>query len=101
MDYYLIFGMVAVAMIAFIGFTTSVKNESKKEQSLFQELNISITQLNDEIRRMNETTARNEKRIEKHGQQIDELDKRVCEIDNRVSLSDLKILSIEKAIDKA
>lgn len=101
MDYYLIFGMVVVAMIAVLGFITSIKNEGKKEQSLFEQLNISITQLNDEIRRMNDITVSNEKRIEKHGKQIDDLDNCVSDIEKQVSIHDLKISNIEKSIGKA
>lgn len=101
MDYYLIFGMVVVSLIAVMGFIASIKNEGKKEQSLFEQLNIAITQLNDEIRRMNDITAANERRIEKHGRQIDDLDSQVCDIEKQVSIHDLKISNIEKSIGKA
>ena len=75
MDYYMVLGMVVVALIAVLGFYFSIKKEIKSDLQSnagpIQELNLSITRLNDHIDHMVVMDENRDKRIEKHGQQID------------------------------
>lgn len=91
MDYYLIFGMVVVAMIAIFAFIHSIKQETIKEQNIFLDLKICITQLTDEIKNMNDTNRSHERRIEKHGLQIDALGDRVAEVEHKQFMFDSEL----------
>lgn len=86
MDYYLIFGMVAVALIAILGFIYAVKDRTKKEVEIFTELKICITQLADEIKAMRDSDARRDKRIDIHGDKIDRLDNRVGTLETKMDM---------------
>lgn len=86
MDYYLIFGMVAVALIAMISFVYAVKDKTKKEVEIFTDLKICITQLTDEIKAMRENDAKRDKRIDIHGDKIDKLDNRVGTLETKMDL---------------
>ena len=91
MDYYMIVGMVVVAVIAIFGFTNSIKKETIKEQNIFLDLKVCITQLTDEIKSMNDTNKNHEKRIEKHGMQIDALGKRMTEVEHKQFMFDSEL----------
>ena len=86
MDYYLIFGMVAVALIALLGFIYVIRQNAQKEVEIFTELKICITKLTDEIKAMRETDATRDRRIDKHGDQIDKLDNRVGKLETKMDL---------------
>ena len=91
MDYYMIVGMVVVAVIAIFGFTNSIKKETIKEQNIFLDLKVCITQLTDEIKSMNDTNKNHEKRIEKHGMQIDALGNRMTEVEHKQFMFDSEL----------
>lgn len=73
MDYYLILGMVAAALIAISGFVWSIKKSTKEELETFQSLNLNIAKLNQNFEYMKEADQNRDKRIDKHGKEIDEL----------------------------
>lgn len=86
MDYYLIFGMVAVALIALLGFIYVIRQNAQKEVEIFTDLKICITKLSDEIKAMRETDTTRDKRIEKHGEKIDKLDNRVGKLETKMDM---------------
>lgn len=90
-DYYMVVGMVLIAVIAIFGFTNSIKKETVKEQNIFLDLKVCITQLTDEIKSMNDTNKNHEKRIEKHGMQIDTLGNRVTEVEHKQFMLDTEL----------
>lgn len=83
MDYYVIFGMVAVCLIAMLGFIISIKNETKKEQEVFNKLDIGITKLTTTIDNINADNKRRDLRIDKHGEQIDDIDHRLVVVETK------------------
>lgn len=76
MDYYLILEMVAVALIALIGFLNSFKKSIEEERKPIQDLNISAVKLNENFKHMLENDEVRNHRITKHGEEIEELKNR-------------------------
>lgn len=93
MDYYLIFGMVTISLIAILGFVISIKNETKKEQDIFSKLEISITKLNGTIDKLNADNDKRDKRIDKHSEQIDNIDHRLVVVETKQNDCDYKRVS--------
>lgn len=98
MDYYLIFGMVAVALIAIAGIYFKIVSDTKANQKPLNDLNINIIRLSESIDHMRENDVVRDKRIEKHGEEIDSLEKRVYETEHELSNHETRIKSIEKKI---
>lgn len=102
-DYYLIFGMVVVAIIAIYAFIRSVKNDEKSDEeekdkiiNLLHDLEICITRLNEQLKKMSENDSVRDKRIEKHGNEIDELKTKTVENEHVLANHETRIKSLEQ-----
>ena len=95
MDYYLIFGMVVVALIAIYGIYKSIQKDAEARQKPLNDLNINIIKLSESIDAMHQRDVIRDKRLEKHGQEIDELDDRVHEAEHILSNHETRIQSLE------
>lgn len=98
MDYYLIFGMVAVAMIAILGFIYSIKKSAYDENKPIQDLNITITKLNENFEHMLENDAIRDKRIGKHGEEIDENKDKIVNLEKVVDRHEIRLGNLENQI---
>lgn len=95
MDYYLIFGMVAVAMIAMIGLMSNIKKSVAEEKQPIQELNITITRLNANFEHMLENDMIRDRRIGEHGKEIDENQRQIQNLEKVTDLHELRIGALE------
>lgn len=86
MEYYAVFGMLGVALIAIIGFLISIKNNIKEENKPIEELNVTITRLNANFENMLDNDKVRDKRIENHGKEIDDLKENVNNHETRISI---------------
>lgn len=93
MDYYMIVGMVLVAISVLFTFYLNVKKDlatdedrRTKELEALNQLNINIVKLSSSIENMKEKDLVRDKRIDKHGEEIDEANKQIQE--NKVKLTD-------------
>lgn len=86
MDYYAVVGMVAIALIAMVGFFISIKKSISDERKPMEDLNINITKLNTNFENMLEQDKIRDKRIEKHGVEIDEIEKTVNNHEARIKV---------------
>lgn len=96
MDYYLIFGMVAVCIIAIFGFMSSIKKSVSEEKQPIQELNITITKLNANFEHMLENDIIRDKRIGVHGKEIDENQKQIQNLEKVVDRHEIRINNLEE-----
>ena len=101
MDYYLIFGMVVVALVAIVGFLMSIKKSIMDERKPMEDLNVSITRLNVNFENMISQDKVRDRRIENHGREIDELVEAQHENDLKFADHDsrLKILEHKREVD--
>lgn len=86
MEYYAVFGMLGVALIAIIGFLISIKNNIKEENKPIEELNVTITRLNANFENMLDNDKVRDKRIENHGKEIDDLKENMNNHETRISI---------------
>lgn len=86
MEYYAVFGMVGVGLIAIIGFLISIKNNIKEENKPIEELNVTITRLNTNFENMLANDKVRDKRLETHGKEIDDLKEDVNNHETRISI---------------
>lgn len=86
MEYYAVFGMVGVGLIAIIGFLISIKNNIKEENKPIEELNVTITRLNTNFENMLANDKVRDKRLETHGKEIDNLKEDVNNHETRISI---------------
>lgn len=86
MEYYAVAGMVAIALIAMVGFFISIKKSISDERKPMEDLNINITKLNTNFENMLEQDKVRDKRIEKHGVEIDEIKKTVNNHEVRIKV---------------
>lgn len=100
MEYYTIFGMVVVALIAMVGVYYAVKTNTEKSMQVIHELNLSITKLTAAIENMQKEAQVTNKRLEKHGKEIDELKDKVIEAEHILSNHEARLVSNRKEIDK-
>lgn len=100
MDYYLIFGMVMVSLIAILGFLgsmrKSIKDEAEKRNEPINDLNLTITELNVHFKHMLENDVVRDKRLDKHGQEIDKIVEKQRENEKTLGNHELRITTIEK-----
>lgn len=94
MNYYAVAGMVAIALIAMIGFYASIKKTLNDERKPMEDLNVNIVKLNSNFEHMLAQDKVRDKRIEKHGEQIDNLEK-------EVNLHETRITVLEKQVRDA
>lgn len=110
MDYYLIFGMVMVSVIAILGFLMSMrksikdeaekrKEESEKRNKPINDLNLTITELNVHFKHMLENDVVRDKRLDKHGQEIDKIVEKQRENEKTLGNHELRITTLEKRED--
>lgn len=85
MDYYLIFGMVVASLISVLSFIWAIKSNSQKEQEIFTELKICITELKDEIRAMRDNDTTRDKRLDKHDERLDSIEGRVSTVETKMN----------------
>lgn len=86
MDYYTVFGMMAVGLIAIIGFLISIKNNIKEENKPIEKLNVTITRLNTNFENMLANDKVRDKRLETHGKEIDALKENVHDHETRITV---------------
>lgn len=84
MDYYLIFGMVAVCFGAMVTFSKTIENKSKENIEPINQLNMNIVKLTASIDNMKERDLVRDKRLDKHGDEIDQLKMNVNNHDTRI-----------------
>ena len=100
MDYYLILGMVAAALIAISAFIWSIKKNTKEELSTFQDLNLNIAKLNQNFEYMKEADQTRDKRIEKHGKEIDAIKDQQQINEKILDRHELRIGNLEEKVNK-
>lgn len=100
MEYYLIFGMVMVSMIAIIGFLNSmrksIKDDAEKRNAPINDLNLTITKLNVHFEHMLENDEVRDKRITKHGQEIEDIQERQRGNEMKLQDHEYRIKKLEK-----
>ena len=96
MEYYLIFGIVAVSLIAIFAAISSVKKDVIKDREPLNELNITITELNTHFKHMLENDEVRDKRITKHGEEIDAMKERQRTNEKRLENHEYRIDRLEK-----
>lgn len=95
MDYYLIFGMVAVCMIAMFGFMASIKKNVYEEKKPIQELNLTITKLNANFEHMLENDVIRDRRIGEHGKEIDENKEKIVNLEKIADRHEIRLGNLE------
>lgn len=98
MDYYQVVGLVAVALIAIIGFFISIKKSLSDDRKPIEELNESIVRLNANFENMMENDRARDARISKHGDEIDNLVEKQRENEKTLIRHDLRIGNLEKKV---
>lgn len=98
MDYYQIFGLVVVALIAIIGFFISIKKSLNDEKKPIEDLNANIVRLNANFENMIESDKIRDTRIGKHGQEIDEIIEKQRENEKQLVKHEYRIGTLEKKI---
>lgn len=98
MDYYQIFGLVVVALIAIIGFFISIKKSLNDEKKPIEDLNSNIIRLNANFENMLESDKVRDSRISKHGQEIDEIIEKQRENEKQLVKHEYRIGSLEKKV---
>ena len=96
MDYYLVFGMVVVALIAIIGFFVSIKKSINDERKPIEELNLNIVRLNANFDNMMRSDEIRDTRITKHGEEIDHIIETQRENEKTLSNHELRIKHLEE-----
>lgn len=96
MDYYLIFGMVAVALIAIYGFLNSFKKTIQEDRKPIQDLNLNVMKLNTNFEHMLKNDDIRDIRLKKHGEQIDEIKEKQKNNEARLSVCETKVSNLEK-----
>ena len=100
MDYYMIFGMVAVCVIALVGFYITFVKYIKDKDEPTKELNINLTKLNANFEHMIELDEIRDRRITTHGKEIDELRNGVNDLDKRVTKNEVRVDNLEEKMKK-
>ena len=95
MDYYLVFGMMVVALIAITGFFISIKKSINEERKPIEELNLNIVRLNANFDNMMRSDEIRDTRITKHGEEIDRIIEIQRESENTLSKHELRIKRLE------
>lgn len=93
MDYYAIVGMVAICLIALIGFQQSQKKATKEDMEQVTRLNENLILCNSKLDHMLENDKIRDERISKHGGEIDDL-----KSNQRVNTE--RLSNVEKQIDR-
>lgn len=73
MDYYLVFGMVAVCFGAMLTFSRAIEKKSEEDRKPINDLNVNIAKLTASIDNMKERDLTRDKRLDDHGKEIDHL----------------------------
>lgn len=73
MDYYLVFGMVAVCFGAMLTFSRAIEKKNEEDRKPIHDLNLNIAKLTASIDNMKERDLTRDKRLDKHGDDIDQL----------------------------
>lgn len=84
MDYYLVFGMVAVCFGAMLTFSRAIEKKSEEDRKPINDLNVNIAKLTASIDNMKERDLTRDKRLDKHGDEIDQLKIDVNNHDTRI-----------------
>lgn len=95
MDYYMIMGMVVVAIIALYGVYAGIRNNSMKEQERYHQLEISFTKLTSAIENLHNLVENTTKRVGIHGEEIDSLKERIFEAEHELANHETRIKSVE------
>lgn len=102
MDYYTIAGMVAVGLIAILGFLMALYNAVRKNtiesQKPIYKLDNTVTELTTELRNMRKFDENRDSRIKKHGEEIDELQDEIHEHELKLTDHENRIKNIERRI---
>lgn len=96
MDYYVVFGMVVVALIAIVGFFISIKKSIKDEREPMEDLNLNIVRLNTNFENMLGQDKIRDKRLEKHGVEIDKIVEKQRTNERTLENHELRINMLEK-----
>ena len=96
MDYYLVFGMMVVALIAITGFFISIKKSINEERKPIEELNLNIVRLNANFDNMMRSDEIRDTRITKHGEEIDRIIEIQRESEKTLSNHELRIKRLEE-----
>lgn len=97
MDYYEIVGMVAIALIAILGFFISYRKAVQENMRPMENLNRSIIELTASIKYLTEKLETQEARVTKHGGEIDDTKKRVTELEKKVGNLEFKVSSYHES----